>query len=105
MQQAWSPLSRIRPGLLGMILLAAACTQEEAEEPYAVATVTRRDIVVSASAAGVVEPIMTVEVKSKASGEIVEVAVEEGALPATPPGGAATPPKAAEPDVPDDIPF
>ncbi|MDH4043938.1 MAG: efflux RND transporter periplasmic adaptor subunit [Gemmatimonadota bacterium] len=78
MQPALSHLSRLFPGVLGMIVLAAACTQETTEEPYAVATVTRRDIVVSASAAGMVEPIMTVEVKSKASGEIVEVAVEEG---------------------------
>lgn len=40
--------------------------------------VSTRDIVVSASAAGVVEPITTVEVKSKASGEIFEVTVETG---------------------------
>jgi HlyD family secretion protein len=61
-----------------MLILAAACSREQEESPYSIATVTRRDIVVSASAAGVIEPIMTVEVKSKASGEIVQVAVEEG---------------------------
>jgi HlyD family secretion protein len=55
-----------------------ACGREQVERGYSVATVTRRDIVVSASAAGVVEPVMTVDVKSKASGEIVEVLVEEG---------------------------
>jgi HlyD family secretion protein len=57
---------------------AAACGAEPAEENYAVVPVTRRDIIVSASAAGVVEPVKTVEVKSKASGEIVAVPVEEG---------------------------
>jgi len=61
-----------------MLALLVACAKTQEESPYAVTTVTRRDIVVSASAAGVIEPIMTVEVKSKASGEIVEVAVEEG---------------------------
>jgi len=40
--------------------------------------VSTRDIVVSASAAGSVEPVRTVEVKSKASGEILEVRVETG---------------------------
>lgn len=42
------------------------------------AAVARRDIVVSAVASGVVEPVTTVEVKSKASGEIIMVGVEEG---------------------------
>jgi HlyD family secretion protein len=40
--------------------------------------VERRDIVVSAEAAGVVEPFVTVEVKSKASGEILEVLADSG---------------------------
>jgi len=61
-----------------MLILFVGCAKTLEESPYAITTVTRRDIVVSASAAGVIEPIMTVEVKSKASGEIVEVAVEEG---------------------------
>ena len=42
------------------------------------ATVERRDLLISATAAGVVQPIVTVEVKSKASGEIIDVRVEEG---------------------------
>ena len=78
MQPVFSSVARVLPGVLGMLMLAAACSQEQEESPYSIATVTRRDVVVSASAAGVIEPIMTVEVKSKASGEIVEVAVEEG---------------------------
>jgi HlyD family secretion protein len=45
---------------------------------YRLIPISTRDIVVSASAAGVVEPITTVEVKSKASGEIFEMRVETG---------------------------
>jgi HlyD family secretion protein len=40
--------------------------------------VERRDIVVSARAAGTIEPHVTVEVKSKAAGEILDVSVETG---------------------------
>jgi HlyD family secretion protein len=66
-------------GFWSLVLLGgASCAKETVEQGYNVATVTRRDIVVSATAAGAVEPVKTVEVKSKASGEIVEVAVEEG---------------------------
>jgi len=55
-----------------------ACQEPEPESSLRLATVTTRDIVVSASAAGVIEPITTVEVKSQASGEIIEVRVEDG---------------------------
>jgi len=44
----------------------------------AFADVVRRDIDVAAEAAGVVEPVRVVEVKSKASGEVLEVAVDTG---------------------------
>lgn len=63
--------------------LLLGCAAEEPNEPIRTAEVARRDIVVSATAAGVVEPIITVEVKSQASGEIVEVLVEEGDLVTT----------------------
>ncbi len=55
-------------------------SSEEVEEQqmYQLLTVEARDIVVAASAAGSVEPIRTVEVKSKASGEIFELHVETG---------------------------
>ena len=76
MQATLTGFVRVAAGLL--VGLAAACGTEQTEAGYSVATVTRRDIVVSASAAGAVEPVMTVDVKSKASGEIVEVLVEEG---------------------------
>jgi HlyD family secretion protein len=38
----------------------------------------RRDIVVAAEATGVIEPIQIVEIKSKASGEVIKMAVETG---------------------------
>jgi HlyD family secretion protein len=52
--------------------------EEEVGPVYRLVPVATRDIVVSASAAGVVEPVTTVEVKSKASGEIFEMRVETG---------------------------
>jgi multidrug efflux pump subunit AcrA (membrane-fusion protein) len=42
------------------------------------AQVSRRTIEVSVSSAGVVEPLATVEVKSKASGEVLQLFVETG---------------------------
>jgi HlyD family secretion protein len=77
-------MSQNRLGVVGatlvLIIAVAACgkKEEEIQAPFRVEPVTRRNIVVTASAAGVVEPVTTVEVKSKASGEIVEVKVEEG---------------------------
>ena len=52
--------------------------EEEIQQMYQLLTVEERDIIVAASAAGTVEPIRTVEVKSKASGEIFELHVETG---------------------------
>jgi HlyD family secretion protein len=52
--------------------------EEETQQMYQLLTVETRDIIVAASAAGTVEPIRTVEVKSKASGEIFELHVETG---------------------------
>ena len=40
--------------------------------------VTRNTIEVSVNSAGIVEPLATVEVKSKASGEVLELFVETG---------------------------
>jgi len=60
-------------------MLAVACQEDAAEAPiYQMVRVVRRDIVVSASAAGTVEPVLTVEVKSKASGVILDVRAETG---------------------------
>ena len=56
----------------------AACKKEEAPPMYEKVAVTRRDIIVAASATGAIEPVLTVDVKSKASGEIMEMKVETG---------------------------
>ena len=60
-------------------ILAAACAQEEETAPvYDTAGVERHTIEVAVSSAGVVEPLSTVEVKSKASGEVLELLVATG---------------------------
>lgn len=68
------------------ILLAAAfaaglgmgCSKEQPAPMYEKVAVERRDIVVAASATGAIEPVLTVDVKSKASGEIMEMRVQTG---------------------------
>ncbi len=61
------------------LALLAACAKEAAEERiFDTATADRRTIEVSVSSSGVVEPLATVEVKSKASGEVLDVLVEVG---------------------------
>ena len=68
-----------RISLISLALLVAACAQEEEAGPvYDTAGVERRTIEVAVSSAGIVEPIATVEVKSKASGEVLGVDVEVG---------------------------
>jgi HlyD family secretion protein len=59
-------------------LALQACAQAESAEPMRIGTVITRDIIISASAAGVVSPVVTIDVKSQASGEITEVNVNEG---------------------------
>lgn len=54
-------------------------SDESGHDPLArTAVVERGDLVVSISATGVVKPVEQIDVKSKASGEIVELPVEEG---------------------------
>ncbi|MCZ6756143.1 MAG: efflux RND transporter periplasmic adaptor subunit [Gemmatimonadetes bacterium] len=55
-----------------------ACQEEVVVSVYQAVPVATRDISVSAQAAGVIEPDTTVEVKSKASGEILEIMVQTG---------------------------
>ena len=60
-------------------LLPAACRREkEQTRPIETAAVARRTIVSEATASGQVEPINVIEVKSKSSGQIVEMTVETG---------------------------
>ena len=62
------------------LVLLAACKKEAPRSVYQAIPVERRDIIVSAQAAGIIQPDTTVEVKSKASGEILEIMVETGQL-------------------------
>lgn len=60
-------------------LVLAACAEENLDaRVYETATVERRSIEVSVGSSGIVEPLATVEVKSKASGEVLEILVEIG---------------------------
>ena len=63
-----------------VVLLAAvmACHKTQANPSYEAVPVERRNIVVSASASGAIEPVLTVDVKSKASGEIIGMNVQTG---------------------------
>ncbi len=68
-----------RMPMLAVFVLIAACAGEEPAGPfYDTAGVERRTIEVAVSSAGIVEPLATIEVKSKASGEVLEVLVETG---------------------------
>lgn len=67
------------PLLLSVFLFA--CAEDEMTGPvYDTAGVERRTIEVAVSSAGIVEPLATVEVKSKASGEVLELMVATGDL-------------------------
>jgi HlyD family secretion protein len=62
------------------LLLAglAGCKKTQAAQSYEAVPVERRNLVVSASASGAIEPVLTVDVKSKASGEIIGMNVQTG---------------------------
>lgn len=73
----------MRTKLLSAVALiaVAGCKKEAPPEPvYQAIPVERRDIVVSARANGAIQPDTTVEVKSKASGEILSMKVETGSV-------------------------
>jgi HlyD family secretion protein len=66
---------------VGLALAAlAGCKKEAPPVVYQALPVEHRDIVVSAQASGTVQPDTVVEVKSKASGEILDLRVETGQL-------------------------
>jgi HlyD family secretion protein len=58
--------------------VVAGCKKETPAPTYQAVPVERRDIVVSAQASGAIQPDTTVEVKSKASGEILQLNAETG---------------------------
>jgi HlyD family secretion protein len=63
----------------GLLLASiAGCHKTQATQSYEAVPVERRNLVVSASASGAIEPVLTVDVKSKASGEIIGMNVQTG---------------------------
>jgi HlyD family secretion protein len=63
-----------------LVTVAAACSKPpEKPAEYEAIPVERRDILLAVSAAGTIQPVLTVEVKSKASGEIMAMHVQSGA--------------------------
>jgi HlyD family secretion protein len=69
----------VRLALAALALtLLAACKKEAPPVAYQALPVERGDIVVTAQATGTVQPDTVVEVKSKASGEILDLRVETG---------------------------
>ena len=71
---------KTRAALFAVLALSAACKKKEEPIVINTAAVERRDITVSAQANGTVEPINIVEVKSKASGQIVRMPVDVGSM-------------------------
>jgi HlyD family secretion protein len=65
---------------IAVVLLLAGCKKETLQVVYRAVPVEQRDIVVSAQAAGAIQPDTTVEVKSKASGEVLQLNAETGQL-------------------------
>ena len=68
----------VRGLLLASLAGIAACGKPPANPMYEAVAVERRTLVVSASASGAIEPVLTVDVKSKASGEIIGMNVQTG---------------------------
>lgn len=62
----------------GLALALLACSKPAPPPVYQALPVERRDIVVSAQASGSVQPDTTVEVKTRASGEVLEILAETG---------------------------
>jgi len=71
-------LIRLAPA--GLLLAAVGCKKKVEQVVYEAVPVERRDIVVSARATGTIQPDTTVEVKSKASGEILAMKAETGEI-------------------------
>jgi HlyD family secretion protein len=70
----------MRYRFLSVVLLAAACSKPAPKPVYQALAVEKRDIVVSAQASGAIQPDTTVEVKTRASGEVLQILAETGQL-------------------------
>jgi HlyD family secretion protein len=68
----------MRTRIIAPLALLAACTREVPPPAYQALPVERRDIVVSAQASGAIQPDTTVEVKTRASGEVLEILAQTG---------------------------
>jgi len=74
-----SRLSTAGAAALALCLVAGCKQAEESSSAlYESVPVERRSIVVAVEAAGTIEPITTVELKSKASGEVLDITAETG---------------------------
>ena len=60
------------------LALGACARGTKTKAVYETVDVEKRNIVVSATATGTIEPVLTVDVKSKASGEIIQMRAETG---------------------------
>lgn len=69
---------RTRTVSFALLLLAVGCKEKPKVTAWVKVPVERRNIVVSARATGTVQPDTVVEVKSKASGEILDMKAETG---------------------------
>ena len=69
---------RVTAAVAALAVLLNACKKEEPPMVYQAVPVEQRDIVVSVQASGTIQPDTVVEVKSKASGEILDLQVETG---------------------------
>ena len=79
------PLALLFAGRLSIVLLVmlnlAACGSRKSEESiHETRPVVRRDIIVAVEASGIIEPSVTVELKSQASGQSLEMKGETGGL-------------------------
>ena len=59
-------------------MATAGCEEAEVRRPFQVVAAQRQTLVISAEAAGIIEPVTMVEIKSKATGEILSIPVETG---------------------------
>ncbi len=72
-------MKRYPPATRAALLVGlAACTKAESAPLYEKVPVERRDITVAATAPGVIQPLLTLSVKSKAWGEILALPVQTG---------------------------
>src|SRR5206468_3020455 len=88
--QGWSGGAGLRSGgqmkrgpiaaAVVLVALSGGCRKAPPASPYLAVAVEPRDIVVSAQAAGTIQPDTTVEVKSKASGEVLRLGAETGQI-------------------------